>query len=140
MMRSIIRVAASVGALAALTACGSDAGTGVRAAVTGTYRLSSVNALPLPFTENSSGAVVKITEGQLVAESSGAFTESITRSTTPPGGGSTVITVTTVGGTYQVGNQVIVFTYSASGETLLGSLVNGGISIQNGSNSFEYTK
>jgi hypothetical protein len=51
-----------------------------------------------------------------------------------------VITVTTVGGTYQVGNQVIVFTYSASGETLLGSLVNGGISIQNGSNSFEYTK
>jgi len=82
MMRSIIRVAASVGALAALTACGSDAGTGVRAAVTGTYQLSSVNALPLPFTENSSGAVVKITEGQLVAESSGAFTESITRSTT----------------------------------------------------------
>jgi hypothetical protein len=140
MMRSIIRVAASVGALAALTACGSDAGTGTRAAVTGTYQLSSVNALPLPFTENSSGAVVKITAGQLVAQSGGAFSESITRSTTPPGGGATTTATTTLNGTYQVGNQVIVFTYSASGETLLGSLVNGGISIQNGSNSFEYTK
>jgi len=139
MMRSIIRVAVSVGALAAVVACGSDAGTGVRAAVTGSYTLSTVNGQPLPFTENSSGAVVKITGGQFVANSDGSFTETTTRSTTPPGGTTTTAT-TTLNGTFQVGNQVVVFTYSASGQTVLGSLINGGLSLQNGSNSFEYTK
>ena len=139
MKRSIIRVAVSVGALAAVVACGSDAGTGVRAAVTGSYTLSTINGSPLPFTENASGAVVKVTAGALVANSDGTFTETTTRSTTPPGGTATSAT-TTLSGTYQVGNQVVVFTYSASGQTVLGSLINGGLSLQNGSNSFEYTK
>lgn len=139
MMRSIIRVAVSVGALVPLLACGSDAATGVRAAVTGSYTLATVNGLPLPFTENSSGAVVKVTAGQLVAQSDGSFSETTTRSTTPPGGTTTTAS-TTLTGTYQVGNQVVVFTYSASGATALGSLINGGLSIQNGANSFEYTK
>ena len=139
MMRSIVRVAVAVGALATLVACGSDAGTAVRASVAGTYQLSTVNALPLPFTENSSGAVVKITAGQLVAQSNGSFTEMLTRSTTPPGGATTTATTTSTG-TYQVGNSVIVFTYSGAAATVLGSLTNGGISIQNGINSFEYTK
>jgi len=139
MMRSIVRVAVSVGALAAVVACGSDAGTGVRAAVTGSYTLSTINGSPLPFTENASGAVVKVTAGALVANSDGTFTETTTRSTTPPGGTATSAT-TTLSGTYQVGNQVVVFTYSASGQTVLGSLINGGLSLQNGSNSFEYTK
>jgi hypothetical protein len=139
MMRSIIRVAVSVGALAMLASCGSDASTGVRAAVTGSYTLATINGAPLPFTENSSGAVVKVTAGQLVAQSDGTFSQVTTRSTTPPGGTTTNAT-TTLTGTYQVGNQVLLFTFTSSGETLLGSLVNGGISIQNGSNSFEYTK
>jgi len=66
MMRSIIRVAISAGALALLSACGgSDAGTGVRASVTGTYQLSTINQQSLPFTESSSGAVVKVTAGTL---------------------------------------------------------------------------
>jgi hypothetical protein len=138
-MRSIVRVAVSVGALATLLACGSDAATGVRAAVTGTYTLATVNGQPLPFTENSTGAVVKVTAGQLVANSDGSFSETTTRATTPPGG-TTTSAPTTLTGTYQVGNQVIVFTYSASGQALLGSIINGGISIQNGANSFEYTK
>src|SRR6478736_3613568 len=136
MKRSIIRVAVSAGALAAVVACGSDAGTGVRAAVTGSYTLSTINGSPLPFTENASGAVVKVTAGALVANSDGTFTETTTRSTTPPGGTATSAT-TTLSGTYQVGNQVVVFTYSASGQTVLGSLINGGLSLQNGSNSFE---
>ena len=139
MMRSIVRMAVSVGALAALVSCGSDAGTGVRAAVTGSYTLSTVNGQPLPFTENSTGAVVKITAGALVANSDGTFSETTTRATTPPGGTTTTST-TTLNGTFQVGNQVVVFTYSASGQTVLGSLVSGGLSIQNGANSFEYKK
>jgi hypothetical protein len=139
MMRSIVRVAVSVGALTVLASCGSDAGTGVRAAVTGSYTLSTVNGQPLPFTENSTGAVVKVTAGTLVAQSDGAFTETTTRSTTPPGGTTTSAT-TTLNGTYQVGNQVVVFTYSASGQTVLGSLINAGLSLQNGANSFEYKK
>ena len=139
MMRSIIRVAASVGALAALTACGSDAATGVRASVTGTYQLSTVNGQQLPFTENSSGAVVVITAGQLVAQSDGSFSEAITRSTTPPGGATTTATTTSTG-TFTVGNQVIVFTYAGSAGSVLGSLTSGGLSIQNGSHSFEYSK
>jgi len=140
MMRSILRVAVSVGAVATLLACGGgDAATGVRAAVTGSYTLSTINGSPLPFTENSSGAVVKITAGTLVANSDGTFSEATTRSTTPPGGTATSAT-TTLNGTYQVGNQVIVFTYSASGQAVLGSIVAGGLSIQNGSNSFEYKK
>src|SRR5690349_9363421 len=94
MMRSIVRAAVSVGALATLVSCGSDAGTGVRASVTGSYQLTTVNGQPLPFTENSSGAVIKVTGGTLTAESNGAFTEMITRSTTPPGGATTSATVT----------------------------------------------
>jgi hypothetical protein len=139
MMRSIIRVAVTVGSLAVLAACGSDAGTGVRASVTGTYQLSTVNAQPLPFTESSSGALVKITAGQLVAQSDGTFSEAITRSTTPPGGATTTQTTTTTG-TYTVGNQVIVFTYGGSAGTALGSLISNGVAIQNGANSFEYKK
>jgi hypothetical protein len=139
MMRSIIRVAASVGVLAALTGCGSDAGTGIRASVTGTYQLSTVNGQQLPFIENSSGAVVKITAGQLVAQSDGSFSEGITRSTTPPGGATTTTTTTSTG-TFTVGNQVIVFTYAGSAGTVLGSLTNGGLSIQNGLNSYDYKK
>ena len=139
MMRSIVRVAVSAAALATLAACGSDASTGVRAAVTGSYQLSTVNGAPLPFTENSSGAVVKVTAGQLVAGADGSFSETLTRTTTPPGG-ATTSTTTTATGTYTVGNQVIVFTYSGAGGSVLGSLANGGVSIQNGLNSFEYTK
>ena len=139
MMRSIVRVAVSVGVLAALVSCGGDGGTGVRASVAGTYQLSTVNGQPLPFTENSSGAVVKVTAGQLVAQSDGAFTESLTRSTTPPGGATTTAT-TTATGTYTVGNQVIVFTYAGSAGTALGSLTGGGLSIQNGANSYDYKK
>jgi hypothetical protein len=139
MMRSIIRVAASVGALAALTACGGDAGTGIRASVTGTYQLSTVNGQQLPFTENSSGALVVITAGQLVAQSDGSFSEAITRSTTPPGGTPTTATTTSTG-TFTVGNQVIVFTYSGSAGTVLGSLTSGGLSIQNGLESYDYKK
>src|SRR6476660_6885509 len=118
MMRSIIRAAASVGALAALTACASDAMTGIRAVVTGTYQLSTVNGQQLPFTENSSGAVVKITAGQLVAQSDGSFSEAITRSTTPPGGATTTAT-TTLTGTFTVGNQVVVFTYANSAGSVI---------------------
>jgi len=139
MMRSIIRAAVSVGALATLMACGGDAGTGVRASVSGTYSLSTINGAPLPFTENSSGAVVKVTAGQLVAQSDGAFSETLTRTTTPPGGATTTAT-TTATGTFTVGNQVIVFTYNNGGGSVLGSLVGNGVSIQNGLNSFEYTK
>jgi hypothetical protein len=139
MMRSIVRLTGVVGALAMLASCGSDAATGIRASVTGTYSLSTVNGQNLPFTENTSGAVVKITAGQLVAQADGTFTETLTRSTTPPSG--TATTASTVSnGTYQVGNQVIVFTYSGSTVTLLGSLTNSGLSIQNGLNSFEYTR
>jgi hypothetical protein len=140
MMRSIIRVARSAGALALLSACGgSDAGTGVRASVTGTYQLSTINQQSLPFTESSSGAVVKVTAGTLVAQSDGAFSETLTRSTTPPGGATTTQT-TTANGTFTVGNQVIVFTYAGSAGTALGSLIGNGVSIQNGANSFEYKK
>ena len=139
MMRSIIRATVSAGALAVLSACGGDGGTGVRASVTGSYQLSTVNGQPLPFTESSTGAVVKITAGQLVAQSSGAFTETLTRATTPPGG-TTTTQATTTTGTYTVGNQVIVFTYGGSAGTALGSLTSGGVSIQNGANSFEYSK
>jgi hypothetical protein len=139
MMRSIVRPAVIVSALAALVSCGSDAGTAVRASVTGTYQLATVNGQPLPFTENSSGAVVKITAGQLVAQSDGSFTETLTRSTTPPGGATTTAS-TVSNGTYQVGNQVIVFTYSGTSATLLGSLTNSGLSIQNGPNSYEYAR
>jgi hypothetical protein len=142
MMRSIVRLAVSVGALATLVACGSDSGTGVRASVAGTYQLSTVNGQPLPFTMNSSGAVVVITAGQLVAESNGAFTETITRTTTPPGGTATTATIAATG-TYSVGTSVIVFTYADVGGTVgtvLGSLTSGGLSIQNGANAFEYKK
>ena len=139
MMRSIIRMAVSAGALAVLSACGGDGGTGVRASVTVTYQLSTVNGQPLPFTENSSGAVVKITAGTLVAQSDGSFSETLTRSTTPPGG-TTTTAPTTSTGTYSVGNQVIVFTYSNGAGTALGSLISNGVSIQNGANSFEYKK
>jgi hypothetical protein len=139
MMRSIVRAAVSVGALAVLASCGGDAGTAVRASVTGSYSLVTINGQSLPFTENSSGAVVKITAGQLVAQSDGSFTESISRSTTPPSG--TATTATTIAtGTYSVGDQVIVFTYSVAGGTLLGSLTAGGLSIQNGVYAFEYKK
>jgi len=138
-MRSIIRRAALGPALAVLVACGgSDASTGVRASVTGTYQLATVNAQPLPFTEQTSGAVIKITAGELVARSDGTFTETLTRSTTSATGTTTAST--TASGTYQVGNQVLVFTYTPGGETRLGSLVSGGISIQNGANSFEYKR
>jgi hypothetical protein len=140
MMRSQIRLAVLVGALATLASCGgSDSGTGVRAAVTGTYQLSTVNGQPLPFTENSTGAVVKVTAGQLVAQSDGAFTETLTKSTTPPGGTTTTASVVS-SGTYTVGNQVIVFTYSGSASTVLGSITNSGVSIQNGPNSFDYKR
>ena len=139
MMRSIVRLAATVGALATLVSCGSDSANGVRASVAGTYQLSTVNGQPLPFTENSTGAVVKITAGQLVAQPDGSFTETLTRSTTPPGGATTTAS-TVSNGTYQVGNQVVVFTYSGGAATALGSLTNGGLSIQNGTNSFEYKK
>ncbi|MBW8771236.1 MAG: hypothetical protein JF589_15890 [Gemmatimonadetes bacterium] len=140
MMRSIIRAAVSAGALVVLSACGGgDAGTGVRASVTGTYQLSTVNGQSLPFTESSSGAVVKITAGQLVAQSDGTFSETLTRATTPPGGATTTQS-TTSSGTFTVGNQVIVFTYGGSAGTALGSLISNGISIQNGANAFEYKK
>ena len=138
-MRSNIRLAVLVGALATLASCSSDAGTAVRASVTGTYQLLSVNGQPLPFTENSSGAVVKITAGQLVAQSDGSFTETLTKSTTPPGGTTTTASIVS-NGTYQIGNQVIVFTYSGNSATALGSLTNGGLSIQNGLNSYEYVR
>jgi hypothetical protein len=139
MMRSIIRRAALGTALATLVACGgSDASTGVRASLTGTYQLATINSQPLPFTEQSAGAVVKITAGQLVARSDGTFTETATRETTS--GTGTTTSTTSLNGTYQVGNQVLVFTYTPSGESLLGSLVNGGVSIQNGANSFEYKR
>jgi len=140
MMRSKIRLAGLVGALATLVACGgSDAGTGVRASVTGTYQLSTVNGQPLPFTENSTGAVVKVTAGQLVAGSDGSFTETLTKATTPPGGATTTASVVSTG-TYTVGNQVIVFTYSGSASTALGSLTSSGVSIQNGPSSFDYKR
>jgi len=142
MMRSIVRVAVSIGALATLAACGSDAGTGVRASVTGSYQLTTVNGQALPFTESSSGAVIKVTGGTLTAESSGAFTEAITRSTTPPGGATTSATATATG-TFTVSGSVIVFTFAgASGPvgTLLGSLTSSGLSIQNGTDSFEFKK
>src|SRR5690242_10827082 len=142
MMRSIVRVALAVGALATLAACGSDTGTAVRASVTGSYTLSTVNGQPLPFTESSSGAVIKVTAGSLVAESNGAFTETITRSTTPPGGATTNATATATG-TFTVSGSVIVFTFAgASGPvgTLLGSLTSSGLSIQNGTDSFEFKK
>jgi hypothetical protein len=138
MMRSQIRLAVLVGALASLAACGGDSGTGARASVTGSYQLSTVNGQPLPFSESSTGAVVKITAGQLVAESNGAFTETLTKSTTPPGGATTTAPVV-ASGTYTVGNDVIVFAYAGTG-SVLGSLTNTGLSIQNGSNSFEYKK
>jgi hypothetical protein len=143
MMRSIVRAAVSVGALATLAACsGSDAATGVRASVTGNYQLSTVNGQPLPFTENSSGAVIKVTAGSLVAESNGAFTETITRSTTPPGGATTTTAVPATG-TFTVSGSVIVFTFvGANGPlgTLLGTVTSSGVSIQNGSDSFEFKK
>jgi hypothetical protein len=139
MMRSIIRLTGFVGALATLASCGSDAATGIRASVTGTYTLSSVNGQQLPFRENSSGAVVDITAGQLVAQSDGTFSETLTRTTTPPSGTATTAS-TVANGTYQVGNQVIVFTYTGSTVTLLGSLTGSGLSIQNGVNSFEYKR
>jgi hypothetical protein len=139
MMRSMIRTAVSVGALAMLAACGSDAGTGVRASATGSFTLTSVNAQPLPFPESSNGAVVKITQGQLVTQADGSFSETVTRSTTPPGGATTT-QATTRNGTYSVGNQVIVFTFSAGAGTALGSLTASGVSIQDNNNSFEYTK
>jgi hypothetical protein len=139
MMRSMVRRTALGAALAAFAACGGDAGTGVRASVTGTYQLASVNAQPLPFTEQSTGAVVKITSGQLVARSDGTFTETLTRETTS--GAGTTTSTTTANGTYQVGDQVIVFTYSGAGAaSLLGSLTNGGVSIQNGPNAYEYKR
>jgi hypothetical protein len=138
MMRSQIRLAVLVGALATLVACAGDGGTGVRASVAGTYQLSTVNGQPLPFTESSTGAVVRITAGQLVAQSDGTFSEALTKSTTPPGGATTTAT-TTATGTYTVGDQVIVFNYGSIG-SLLGGLTSGGLSIQNGANSFEYKK
>jgi hypothetical protein len=138
MMRSIIRRTALGTALTTLVACGSDASTGVRASVTGTYQLATVNGKPLPFTEQTSGAVVKVTDGQLVARSDGTFSETLGRSTTS--GTGTLLSTTTANGTYQVGNQVLVFTYSGTGESLLGSIVSGGVSIQNGANAFEYKR
>jgi hypothetical protein len=139
MMRSIARRAALGTLLTGLAACGGDAGTGIRASVTGTYQLSTVNGERLPFTENSSGAVVLITAGQLVAQSDGSFSEAITRSTTPPGGATTTATTTSTG-TFTVGNQVIVFTYAGSAGSVLGSLTSGGLSIQNGLNTYDYQK
>jgi hypothetical protein len=137
-MPSIVRRAALGAALTALTACGGDAGTGNRASVTGTYQLSTVNGQPLPYTEQSSGAVVKLTAGLLVATSDGGFTETLTRSTTSSSGTSTASTV--LNGTYSVGNQVIVFTYSGTGTSVLGSLTNNGLSIQNGLVTYDYKK
>lgn len=139
MMRSIGRLAVLVSAVATLVSCGSDSGTAIRASVTGAYTLSTVNGLPLPFIENSSGAVVRITAGQLVAQSDGSFSETLTRSTTPPSGTPTTAS-TVANGTYQVGNEVVVFTYAGTNATVLGSITNGGLSIQNGPNSYEYKR
>jgi hypothetical protein len=139
MMRSIVRRVALCAALSTLAACGADTATAIRAPVTGTYTLAFVNGQPLPFTENSTGAVVKLTAGQLVAQTDGTFTETLTRSTTPPGGATTTASVVATG-TYQVGDQVIVFSYSGAGGSVLGSLTNTGLSLQNGSNAFEYKR
>lgn len=138
MLRSIVRPLMFGVGLALVTACGSDATTGVRAATVGTYQLSRVNGQPLPFTEQSSGAVVKVTAGQLDVRTDGSFTESLTRTTTSASGTTTATTTST--GTYTVGDQVIAFAYSGTGLSVLGSRTSAGISIQKDNGTYDYVQ
>jgi hypothetical protein len=139
--RSLARRSAILFAIASATGCGNDAGTNVRAAATGTYQLTSVNGVPLPFVESSDATQeVRITAAQLQNRSDGSFTQTTTRSTTTLPGGAVTTSSEVLNGTYTVGGDVVAFTYSG-GQTRLGSLaVGGGISILVSGDAYLYTK
>ncbi|MDB4881558.1 MAG: hypothetical protein JWL95_324 [Gemmatimonadetes bacterium] len=125
--------------LSSLSACsltsGTDAGVVL---VSGTYQLATVNGQPLPWTQQATSPVIKLTESQLVASNDGSFIETTTRSTTTSSGTTTATVVTS--GTYSVGGQVVAFTSSNSGLNGLGSYNAGNLVVQSGSALYEYAK
>jgi hypothetical protein len=141
MIRTLTRRSAILFAFASAAGCGNDAGTNVRAAATGTYQLASVNGVALPFLESSDATQeVRITAAQLQNRSDGSFTQTTTRSTTALPGGAVTTSSEVLNGTYTVGGDVVVFTYTG-GQTRLGSLsVGGGISILISGDAYIYKK
>jgi hypothetical protein len=137
-MRSIIRRSAILLVLALGVACGGDTGTANRESAVGSYQLTAVNDVPLPWTQQAYGPEIKVTGGQLVLGSDGSYSETIVRSSTTPTGTTTTSTTATTG-TYTIGNQVLAFA-SSTGETGLGALTYVGLDKSVGANSYRYVK
>lgn len=85
--------------IATLTGCGGDGGTGPNASLPGTYTLSTIAALPLPFlVYEEQGYKVELIGGSFVVGGSGTFTETLIARETDSRG--TLVTPVQCPGTY----------------------------------------
>lgn len=100
-------------------ACGSDAPTGpvLVTSVVGTWKLTAVNSLPLPFIVSASDPKLEVIDKQYLITAAGTFTASFTLRATELDG--TVSTNTRVdSGTMTLADNTVIFTYDNDGSTV----------------------
>lgn len=103
-------------------ACGADvATTPLVTSVAGTWKLTSVDAKPLPYVIQASDPKLELIDKKYVMTSSGTFTTSFTLRATELDG--TVSTATSSdSGTVSLANNIVTFTYASDGSTVAGAV------------------
>ena len=98
-------------------ACGSDSTAPVVvASIAGTWKLTSVDAKPLPYILSASDPKLEVTAKQYVITSSGSFTMTLTVRSTELDGTVTTSTSTDTGSS-TLANNTATFTYASNGST-----------------------
>jgi hypothetical protein len=115
-------------ALTVLVACGGDGATGVVPGdippeIPGTYSLSTINGVALPFLLQASGPKVEVISDSYTLTTAGSFQQSTSFRVTS--GDSASVETFPDGGNYAVQNGTVIFTFGDG--TTLSANVSGGI-------------
>jgi hypothetical protein len=136
------RVVSLVAIVAALSGCGSDSTGPTTASFAGTWNLTSVNNLALPYTIPSSVPMTEVLSDQFVMTATGTFTETFNLRFTDTGGVVTTKSFTDAG-TYTLIGTAASFKFNSDQSVTPGSVNGNTFTISGGANNaitFLYTK
>ena len=114
-------------------ACGSDAVAGpvIVTSVAGTWKLTAVNSLPLPFIVSASDPKLEVIDKQYVISAANTFTTSYTLRATELDGTVSTGTVTD-SGTLTLADNTVTFTYKSDGSIVLATVTPTSMTINSG--------
>ena len=132
-------IAALVLSLLSVSGCGSDTSIApTQVSVAGTWNLSTINGLPLPFTIQAANPKIEYLNEQLIVSTSGTFTQTYSARYTTNGVVSTQAFADA--GTYVLNGTAATFRFNSDGSSGTGTVSGSTLTVAEGGYSQVYTK